>query len=100
MRRGLGQPVEIAATLSTLSNVRLHEGDAQKGARVRGGGVGEIFRKLGDEIGEAIGLLHLGEICLDIADDEQARRHFEQCLTIARAIKYQGLESDCERMIG
>ena len=37
-----------------------------------------IFRKLGDRIGEAIGLLHLGEIDRELADHESARRHFEE----------------------
>jgi predicted ATPase/class 3 adenylate cyclase len=35
LRRGLGNPVEIAATLSTLSLVRLNEGDAAQALRAR-----------------------------------------------------------------
>ena len=35
LRRGLGNPSDIAATLSTLSWVRLHEGDAAQAQRTR-----------------------------------------------------------------
>ena len=59
---GLGNPIDIAATLSTLSLVRLHAGDADESARRRRGGGGDLPRR-GERIGEAIGLLHLGEIC-------------------------------------
>ena len=99
LRRGIGNPVDLAATLSTLSLVRLHVGDAVSA------GEGEeealsIFRQLGDRIGEAIGLLHLGQICVHVDDDETARQHFEQCLLIGRDLKHCEIESECERMLG
>ena len=99
LRRGLGNPVDIAATLSTLSWVRLHEGDAAQ-ARACEEEALAIFRKLGDRIGEAIGLQHLGEIDRELADHESARRHFEECLAIARTNMYVELEGECERMLG
>ena len=57
------QPARSPATLSTLAQVRLHEGDAESARASEEEALG-IFRKLGDRIGEAIGLLHLGEICM------------------------------------
>jgi tetratricopeptide (TPR) repeat protein len=99
LRRGLGNPLDIAATLSTLSWVRLHEGDAMRSASLRGGSA-RLFRQLGDRDGEAIGLQHLGEIDLELADHEGARRHIEESLAIARTIMHRELESECERMSG
>ena len=99
LRRALGNPVDIAATLSTLSLVRLHEGDATR-ARACEEEALAIFRRLGDRIGEAIGLQHLGEIDRELADHESARRHFEECLAIARTNTYVELEGECERMLG
>ena len=99
LRRGLGSLVDIAATLSTLSLARLQAGDAE------GAAVGEhealrIFRELGDRVGEAIGLLHLGQIGLYLEDEAQANSHLEQCLTIARDIKHQEVEGECELVLG
>lgn len=99
LRRGLGNPVDIAATLSTLSEVRLRVGDeicAREGEEEAIG----IFRELGDRFGEAIGLLHLGQICMHVADDEQARYYLEQCLTIASDLKHCALQSECECLLG
>ena len=99
LRRGLGNPSDIAATLSTLSWVRLHEGDAAQ-ARAYEEEALALFRKLGDRNGEAIGLQHLGEIDRELADHESARRHFEESLAIARTIMHAELEGECERMLG
>ena len=59
-----------------------------------------IFRELGDQLGEAVGLLNVGEICMQLGDDAEARKHFEQCLVLARRLKDQELESECERNLG
>src|SRR5208282_167822 len=53
-----------------------------------------------DGIGEAIGLLNLGEICLRQADHVGAQSLFEQALGMARRIKHHELESECERNLG
>jgi predicted ATPase/class 3 adenylate cyclase/tetratricopeptide (TPR) repeat protein len=99
LRRGIGNEAEIAATLSTLANVRLRLGDA---ARARQGEEEAlaVFRRLGHRIEESIVLLHLGEICVHTGNDDEARHFFEQSLAIARDVKYQETESDCERMLG
>ena len=99
LRRRLGNPVEIAATLSTLSLARLQESDAV-GAGESEREALEIFRQLGDRFGEAIGLLHLGQIGIYLGDDAPARAHLDQCLAIARAIKHQEIEGECELMLG
>src|SRR5204863_7662546 len=79
LRRKIGNPVDVAATLSMLGTVRLHEGDADL-ARECDQEALAIFRSIDDRIGEAIGLGHLGEIALHVADSAQARDYFEQCL--------------------
>ena len=48
-------------------------GDAAKARAVGEREALQIFRELGDRVGEAIGLLHLGEIGLDLGDDDEAR---------------------------
>jgi predicted ATPase/class 3 adenylate cyclase len=99
LRRRLGNAVDIAATLSTLSPARLLAGDAE------GAAAGErealaIFRTFGDRLGEAIGLQHLGQISGYLGDVVQARAHLEESLTIARAIKHQEIEGECELILG
>ena len=99
LRRGLGKPVDVAATLSTLSLVRLHVGDVE-GARAGEDEAVQIFRSIDDRIGEAIGLLHLGQIFTYAGDHAEARAHLEQCLAIAREIRHLEIEGECERMLG
>jgi predicted ATPase/class 3 adenylate cyclase len=99
LRRGLGNPADIAATLSTLSWARMREGDAVQ-ARACEEEALALFRELGDQSGEAIGLQHLGEIGRELADHKSACRHFEESLAIARTIMHGDLEGECERMLG
>jgi tetratricopeptide (TPR) repeat protein len=99
LRRALGNEVDIAATLSTLSMARLQSGDAA-GAAVNESEALEIFKRLEDRIGEAIGLLHLGQIGLHRGDDAMARLHLEQGLAIAREIRHQEVEGECELVLG
>jgi len=99
LRRRLGQPVDIAATLSTLSVARLQEGDTG-GAEAGEREALQIFRELGDRRGEAICLVHLGTISACLGDSAQARTHLEQGLAIARDIAHQQLEGECELLLG
>jgi predicted ATPase/class 3 adenylate cyclase len=99
LRRALGNEVDIAATLSTLSVARLQGGDTV-GAAASENEALEIFRRLGDRIGEAIGLLHLGQIWLYQGDDATARSHLEQGLAVAREIRHQEVEGECELVLG
>jgi tetratricopeptide (TPR) repeat protein len=99
LRRALGNEVDIAATLSTLSMARLQAGEASEAAANEAEAL-QIFRQSGDRIGEAIGLLHLGQISLHQGDDALARSHLEQCLAIAREIRHQEVEGECELVLG
>jgi predicted ATPase/class 3 adenylate cyclase len=99
LRRGLGSLVDIAATLSTLSLVRLKVGDAM-GAEVGEMEALEIFRRLGDRVGEAIGLLHLGQIAHGLGDEAQAGGRLAEALKIAREIEYREVECECELVLG
>ena len=99
LRRRLGNPLDIAATLSTLSMARLPLGDSD-GARTAEEEALGLFRQIGNREGEAIGLLHLGQIELDAGNDTEALKYLDDCLTLARAIKQQELEGDCERQLG
>jgi len=99
LRRGLGDPVEIAATLSALSIVRAYTGDAA-GARKCETEAGELFKHADHRAGEAISLLHLGQIEMYVQHDADARIHLEQCLVVAREIQSSETESECELLLG
>jgi predicted ATPase/class 3 adenylate cyclase len=99
LRRELGNPEDIATTLSTLSLARLQVGDSIGAASAEYEAL-ELFRRLGHRIGEAVGLIHLGQIEIYAANDEQAREHLENSLAIARDIKHREAESVCELMLG
>lgn len=99
LRRAEGSQVDIAATLSTLSMTRLQAGDAS-GAAANESEALQIFRSLEDRIGEAIGLLHLGQIGFYQGDHETARSCLEQCLAIAHDIRHQEIEGECELVLG
>jgi predicted ATPase/class 3 adenylate cyclase len=99
LRRRQGNEVDIAATLSTLSLARLRSGDAVGAAAGEHEAI-QTFRRLGDRVGEAIGLLHLGQIAVYLGDDALARTHFDHCLAIARDIKHQAIEGECELVMG
>jgi tetratricopeptide (TPR) repeat protein len=99
LRQQLGTPLDIAATLSTLGEARLHSGDA-KGAAESEREALRIFRGLGERRGEAIGLLHLAHVARYAGDGAGARIHLEQALALGRDIKDRELEGECEWMLG
>jgi tetratricopeptide (TPR) repeat protein len=99
LRRALGSPVDVAATLSTLSLVRLKAGDAH-GAAVDEMEALETFRRMGDRVGEAIGLLHLGQIAYYSGEDAQAAQRLAEALAIAREVDYREVEGECELALG
>ena len=67
LHRKLGNQVDVAATLSTLSLARLKAGDAIAAAASEREALA-MFRALGEAEGEAIGLLHLGQIAIYLGD--------------------------------
>jgi tetratricopeptide (TPR) repeat protein len=85
--------------LSTLSLVRLQSGDAD-GAAVGEKEALQVFHAIRDRRGEAISLLHLGQIGAYTGDDAQARQRLEEGLVIAREIKHQEVEGECELLLG
>ncbi|MGE5089529.1 MAG: adenylate/guanylate cyclase domain-containing protein, partial [Candidatus Levyibacteriota bacterium] len=99
IRRRDGKSLEIAATLSTLSAVRLSIGDAG-GAREVESEAAAIFQELGDRTNESIAQFHLGQIDAYVEDDANALRRFDACLAIARETQSHELESECELMLG
>ena len=99
IRRRDGKPVEIAATLSTLSVVRLGIGDSE-GAREAGTEAVEIFRSLDDRINASIALFQLGQIHAYVGDNAQALELIGKCLAVARELQYPELESECQLMLG
>lgn len=99
LRRRLGNPVDIAATLSTMTPTLMALGDL---ARAREGEEEalRIFRELADQQGEAIGLLHLGQIGLYEGDDVNAQADLERGLVVARALKHMEVQAECELVLG
>jgi len=99
LRRRLGNPVEIAATLSTLSLPLLRTGDPQAAADSEAEALA-IFRATADAYGEALGLLHLGQISVYVEDAHASSTHLQQCLALARTLKHQDIEGECELALG
>jgi len=99
LRRRLGNPMDIAATLSLLSLTRLHF------AEVVSAKEGElealnVLRELGHRQGQAVCLLHLGQIAAFVGDESEARDYLTLSQAIAREIKYQEVEGACELVSG
>jgi predicted ATPase len=99
LRRGLGDPLEIAGTLSTLALYRLHNGDWAAAIQAEQEAL-QTFRSLDNRRGEAICLEHLGYIALYEGDDERARIALEQALAIGHEIANHELEGRSELLLG
>lgn len=99
LARRLGNPTEIAATLSTLAVVRLQGGDALAAMDSEREAL-QIFQHSGHRQGEVIGHLHLGQCAAYLADDEQAVAHLERGLLIAREIGQKEVESESTFELG
>jgi len=99
IHRELGDPENIAATLSTLATARLESGDAE-GARADETEAITIFRQLGQRLNEVIGLRNLGQIALHEGRLEQARAYLQQGLALSREIASPTEEGECELLLG
>jgi tetratricopeptide (TPR) repeat protein len=99
LHRGMNNPREVAAALSSLAPARLELGDAD-GAEAGQREAMQIVLQIGDRLGEAIGLLHFGLIAIYRGDDAQAQASLENCLAVAREIQYNDIEGECELMLG
>ncbi len=99
LRRRLGNPVDIAATLSTLALARLQAGDIG-GAEQSELEALRIFREVGDKLGEAICLLHLGQICQRSGKDVEAHDRLQEGLAVAEQIQNKEVEAECQLVLG
>lgn len=99
LRRKLGDPVEIAATLSTLSLARLQAGDPVLAGTSEHEALA-LFRAAGERLGEAIALQHLGQIAVYAADHERALSSLSRCLAIAQELENREVEGEAERLLG
>ncbi len=95
LRRELDNPVEIAATLSTLSLARLQAGDAEGAADCETEAL-DLFALASDDRGVAISWLHLGQIRVWSGDNEAALGDLERALGIARGLANREVEAECE----
>ncbi len=99
LRRRLGNPVEIAATLSTLAHALLHSGDPEGAAQHEREAI-ELFAAADEQVGVAIGHLHLGECALAQGDHAGARIELEAGLQLARRLVHREVEAECELLLG
>ncbi len=95
LRRGLAQPVDIAATLSTLSLARLQAGDAEGAADGETEAL-ELFAQADDSRGQAIGWLHLGQIRVWAGQPDAALDDLARALTLAHTVANREVEAECE----
>ncbi|HJU22743.1 MAG TPA: hypothetical protein VJ891_09550, partial [Casimicrobiaceae bacterium] len=99
LRKKLDNRFDLAATLSTRSIVLLHAGLADQ-ARADESEAVTIFREIEHRVGEAMALVHLGQIEAYAENDVDARRHLEQGIALARDIGYAEVEAECELTLG
>jgi predicted ATPase/class 3 adenylate cyclase len=95
LRRGIGDPVWIAATLSTLAQVRLQGGDIHGAAACETEAL-ELFAASNDHFGQALGWLHRGQIHLWAGNAAAALADLEQALKLAREIGNREIEAEGE----
>jgi predicted ATPase/class 3 adenylate cyclase len=98
LRRRLGDPVAIAAALSTLALTRLQSGDPDGAERDETEALA-LFRAQGQALGEAISLLHLGEVGV-FRGDAGAGPGLQACLALARSIGNREVESEAGVLLG
>ncbi|MDP2005165.1 MAG: hypothetical protein Q8K45_05785 [Rubrivivax sp.] len=94
LARRLGNPMEIAATLSTLAVAQLESGDARATLASETEALA-IFQQIRHRQGEVIGHLHLGQCAAWLGDDKAAADWLERGLAIAREIGQPELEAEC-----
>lgn len=99
LRRGLGNQVDIAATLSTMAVSRLRSGDAGS-ALDAGMEALALLVTAGHRIGESIALLQLGQIEAFRSEEAQARQHLQAALALAREIGHPEAEAEAELALG
>ena len=99
IHRELGEPENIAATLSTLSSTRLETGDTER-AKAEETEALALFRQEGQKLNEGIALRNLGHIALYENGLVQAAELLRQGLTLAKEVKSLEEEGECELLLG
>ncbi len=99
LHRELGDPENIAVTLSTLSTARLATGDTA-GARADEVEAIEIFRQQGQRLNEVIALCNLGQIALHENDLAQAKADLAHGLELVAEIESPEIEGELELLLG
>ena len=99
LRRSLGEPLYMAATLSTLALSELRRGEAEAAEGHETEALA-LFRSIGNQYGEVIGLTHLGQIALHRGDDAAAAGLLDQALALARTLGQQEAEAECTLWLG
>ncbi len=99
LRRELGDPISIAATLSMLSLAHLQAGDTTSASANEMEAL-EISRQQADRLGEAIGLLHLAQIAIFEGKLERARPYLLDGLAISHELDYRETEGLGELLLG
>ena len=95
LRRETGHVVETAATLSTLSLARLQAGDPDGAATCETEAL-ELFAQAGDDRGQAISWLHLGQIRAWADDHDAALDDLARASDIARAMGNREVEAESQ----
>ena len=98
LRRTMGNPVEIAATLSTLSLARLQAGDAAGAVECELEALG-LFAAADDRLGQAIGWLHLGQINAWTGQTQAALDDLALAMGFSKDIQNREVEAECELTI-
>lgn len=99
LRRELANPVQVAATLSTLALEHLQLDDPAAAEACETEALA-LFREAGDAVGEVVGLVHLGQIALARGDADEAGRHLADAAGRAAAIGHQEALAEAERLRG
>ncbi|MBL8332254.1 MAG: protein kinase, partial [Rubrivivax sp.] len=95
LRRRLGNPVDIAATLSTLALTRLQSGEPDAAAQAEEEAL-RLFTQQGDRLGQCIGWVHLAQIDLWTGRGERALGHVSNALDLARLLRNPEVEAECQ----
>ena len=91
LRRRLGNQIDIAATLSTLSLARLQAGDISERRAERTGGAAYLSSRSANKLRRGYRSAHLGQIYQRAGKEERrSRPSAMQCLSVAKQIREQG----------
>jgi predicted ATPase/class 3 adenylate cyclase len=99
LRRAMGNPVDIAASLSTQAHFRLHIGDASGAAAMEQEAL-DLFTQAGDLFGQCISWQHLALASVFAGRSEEASSQAARCLAIAKEIGNTELEAEAELLLG